>query len=103
MRLVLDTNVLVSAYGFGGKPGVLFRRILEGDASLLTSRALLAGLDDKLYEVLGFDDEHVEAVIRQLARVGEVVECERRLRVIPDDADNRVLECDIRPSGGDRL
>lgn len=92
-RLVLDTDVLVSAYGFGGKPADLVRAIIAGEFELVTSPALLAELADKLYTVLGFDDEHVRAVITQLARIAEVVRPEVTLHLIADEPDNRVLEC----------
>lgn len=98
MRLVADTNVLISAYGFGGKPAELVRHAIEGECALLTSKPLLLELADKLYDVLGFDDEHVEAVVRQLARIGEVVEPAFTLDVVEDEPDNRVLECAVAGS-----
>lgn len=92
-RLVLDTNVLVSAYGFGGKPADLMRAIIEGEFELVTSPALLTELADTLYTVLGFDDEHVRAAIAQIARIAEVVRPDVTLHFVVDEPDNRVLEC----------
>lgn len=48
MRLVLDTNVLVSAFLWKGVPGRLIELAGEGEIQLYTSRALL----DELAEVL---------------------------------------------------
>ena len=48
-----------------------------------------------MYEVLGFDDEHVREVIQQVARIAEVVRPEVTLCVVTDEPDNRVLECAI--------
>lgn len=48
MRLVLDTNVLVSAFLWRGAPNQLIERASEGEVQLFTSRALL----DELSEVL---------------------------------------------------
>ena len=92
-RLVLDTNVLISAYGFGGKPADLMRAILDGDYELVTSPALLTELADKLYDVLGYDDEHVRDAIAQLARISVIARPEPTLHLLADEADNRVLEC----------
>ncbi len=92
-RLVLDTNVYISAYGFGGKPAALMRAIINGEFELIVSPAILAEVADKLYEVLGFDDDHVRDVIRQIIRTAEVVRPETRLHVVADEPDNRVLEC----------
>jgi len=40
-RLVIDTNVLVSAFLWQGKPGRLIERVGDQDLRLFTSRALL--------------------------------------------------------------
>ena len=45
MRIVADTNVLVSALIFpGGSPEAVYRLVLEGKIELITSRPLLAEL-----------------------------------------------------------
>lgn len=92
-RVVLDTNVYISAYGFGGKPTEVLRAAITGEYTLLTSPAILTELADKLYTVLGFDDEHVRAVIMQVSRIAEVLRPRARLTVVSDDPDNRILEC----------
>lgn len=94
-RLVLDTNVLISAYGFGGKPAELMRAIIVGEHVLITSPALLTEFADKLYSVLGYDDDHVRAAVQQLARLAEIVRPGATLRVIADEPDDRVLECAV--------
>lgn len=41
-RILLDTNVLISAYGFGGRPRALLDAGIDGKHQLVTSPALLA-------------------------------------------------------------
>lgn len=94
-RLVLDTNVYISAYGFGGKPASLMRAVIAGDFDLVTSPAILAEVAEKLYDVLGFDDAHVREAIGQLCRIAEIVRPEPSIHVISDEPDNRVLECAV--------
>ena len=48
MRLVLDTNVVVSALIWGGVPYKLIEAAAAGDIELVTSSALLAELRDVL-------------------------------------------------------
>jgi len=48
MRAVLDTNVVVSALIWGGKPFDLLQAAVNGDLQLLTSPVLLAELRDVL-------------------------------------------------------
>lgn len=92
-RIVLDTNVYISAYGFGGKSVEVLRAAIAGEYTLLTSPAILTEVADKLYGVLGFDDEHVRAVILQVSRIAEIVRPEAHLTVVADEPDNRTLEC----------
>ncbi len=94
-RLVLDTNVFISAYGFGGKPAQLMRAVIDGEHTLVTSPSILTETADKLYEVLSFDDEHVREVIMQIARIAHMVRPGHRLELIADDQDNRILECAV--------
>jgi hypothetical protein len=49
MRLVLDTNVLVSAFLWEGIPGRLIELAGEQEIDLYTSRALLAELSEVLH------------------------------------------------------
>jgi putative PIN family toxin of toxin-antitoxin system len=99
-RVVLDTNVYISAYGFGGKPAAVLRAAILGEFELVTSPQILTEVADKLAAVLGFDREHVEEVVRQIARVAVVVRPRARLSIVADDADNRILEAALE-SGAD--
>ena len=94
MRVVFDTNILVSALVFpGGQGDAALRRIIEGTDELAISRAIL----DELLEVLGRkfarDAEELAHVAVYLSEIATVVAPRRRLRVVRDDPDNRILEC----------
>lgn len=97
-RVVLDTNVFVSAYGFGGKPADVMRAAISGEFELVTSPAVLTEVAEKLESVLAFDREHTEEVVRQIARVATIVRPTAPLGVIADEADNRILEAAIEGS-----
>lgn len=91
-RAVLDTNVFISAYGFGGKPADVLRQAILGEFELVCSPAILAEVANRLESVLGCDREHAEEVVRQIARVGTVVRPTVRIALLSDDPDNRILE-----------
>jgi len=101
-RVVLDTNVYISAYGFGGKPAAVLRAAILGEFELVTSPEILAEVADKLAVVLDFDREHVEEVVRQIARIGVVVRPQARVSILQDDADNRILEAALE-SGAEAI
>ncbi|HEY5506044.1 MAG TPA: putative toxin-antitoxin system toxin component, PIN family [Coriobacteriia bacterium] len=94
-RVVFDTNVIISAYVFGGAPARLMRAAITGDIELVASPTLLAELARVLADKFAFDGEHVDATVRQISRVADVVRPEHRLTVVAHEADNRVLECAV--------
>lgn len=94
-RVVLDTNVYISAYGFGGKPAQVIRAAILGEFELVTSPAILTEVAEKLESVLGFDRAHTTEVVQQIARVATVVRPVSRLAAVTDDADNRILEAAV--------
>lgn len=94
MRVVLDTNLLISALVFpGGTPEALHRLALEGRLELVTSAPLLAELGRVLTEKFGWSPARAREAVAQAARVGTVVEPSKRVRVVKaDPTDDRVLE-----------
>ena len=94
MKVVADTNVLVSALIFpGGSPEAFYRLALEGRIDLVTSRPLLAELGRVLMEKFGWEAERAEEAIGQVVRLAEIVAPQEALSEIEaDPADNRVLE-----------
>lgn len=94
MRVVLDTNVLVSAFAFpGGAPESMYRLALEGRIELVTCVPLLVELGRVLAEKLGREPRAAEEAVAQVAGIGVVVEATEEVDVIAaDPADNRVLE-----------
>jgi len=94
VRVVLDTNVLISAFLFpGGAPEAVYRLALEGRIELVTSLPLLAELGRVLSAKFGWEDGMVEEAVAQVARIALVVEPSQPVSVVKaDPADDRVLE-----------
>jgi uncharacterized protein len=93
MRIVADTNTLVSGFGWGGPPGQIVDAVLSGEVTLVTSPALLAELARVLaYPKLAaiFDDP--AAVTAAVAAAADTAEPAERVSVLADEPDNRVLE-----------
>jgi putative PIN family toxin of toxin-antitoxin system len=94
VKVVLDTNVLVSALIFpGGPPETVYRSVIEGRVELVTSRPLLLEFGRVLATKFGWESERARQATRQLARLGRVVKPSESVREIAaDPADDRVLE-----------
>ena len=94
MRVVFDTNVLVAALVFpGGQGDAALRRVVEGRDQLVLSRAILGELLEVLGRKFARDAEELAHVAVFVSDLATVVAPRRRLRVVKDDPDNRILEC----------
>jgi putative PIN family toxin of toxin-antitoxin system len=95
-RVVFDTNILVSALVFpGGRGDAALRRIIEQTDQFVLSRPIVNELLAMLARKFAREAEelaHVAVVVTELA---VVVAPKRRLRVVKDDPDNRILECAV--------
>lgn len=96
MRAVIDTNVLISAIFWPGKPKQLLNQVRRGKITFITSEILLAELkevltrEDKPFKLSKEEADRVLMSIRQLAEIVAPHSVVTRCR---DEADNRVLEC----------
>lgn len=94
-RLVLDTNVLVSALGWEGPERRLYRACLSGALHLCSSMPLLDELIRVMsYPKLGFSVQDQQAMIQDILRIGYFPSDLPAVQVIREDpADDRVLAC----------
>lgn len=91
MRVLLDTNVLVSAILFGGVPRQLFDAALIGALDLATSQPLLAELETVLTRKFQFRSSMTASIRAELEALSEVVEPAQIRRVARTVADDLVL------------
>lgn len=101
MRVVFDTNVLVAALVFpGGRGEKALQRILEERDELFLSRAILDELLGVLARKFARDAEALSRVAVFLGEVSTLVKPARRVKVLRDDPDNRILECAAAAGAG---
>lgn len=94
MRVVFDTNILVSALMFpGGRGEAALQRIVEEQDELILAKPILDELLGILARKFSRDAEELARVAVFLSSVATFVTPRRKLRVVKDDPDNRVLEC----------
>ena len=91
MRVVLDTNVLVSALHFGGRPRRLLDDVLRGDHTLVIGAAILGELEAVLVETCGWASDRAAAVRAELEAIAEVVTPVDVPRVCRDPDDDQIL------------
>ena len=96
MRVVFDSNILISALLFpGGRADAAVENILDGIDNLVISRPIIREVLSVLASKFSRDKEEISRVAVVLGEMGEIVEPSRRLSVFPDEPDNRILECAV--------
>lgn len=95
MRVVFDTNVLISALVIGGRAADAVERVIAGRDQLICSRPLLDELLSVLADKFSGDGEQLSRVALFLAEIAELVAPSEEISLLADGPDNRVLECAV--------
>jgi uncharacterized protein len=96
VKVVFDTNILVSALVFpGGRGEAALRRIIEEQDQLVISKPILDELLGILARKFSRDAEELAHVAVFLSGLAISVRPRRKLQVVKDEPDNRILECAV--------
>ena len=98
MRVVIDTNVLISAIFWTGKPKQVLNKVRRGEITFLTSEFIL----EEIRDVLTREDtpfklsaEEAERIVTEMRNLAVVVKIGSHVSVCKDENDNKVLDCAI--------
>ena len=96
MRVVFDTNVIISALLFGGKPKEAVDLCLAGQIEVCVSPPLIEELVGVLENKFQAPREWVLESVSVLRANSKLVDPQEAIQAIKDDSmDNRVLECAV--------
>ena len=94
MRVVLDTNVIVSGLNFPGNERIILELALRGRFELCLSPFILDEVAGVLTSKFAWDEDRVTEALRTLGNAATVVDPPQLPEVIDGGhADNRILEC----------
>ena len=94
MRVVFDTNIYVSAFALHGEQAEkAIDAILESRVSLIISKPIIDELLRVLAEKFAQDAEALSRTALFINSIAETVNPRRKLKVLADVPDNRILEC----------
>jgi uncharacterized protein len=94
IRVVADTNIYISALMFAGLPGFFLDLALSRAFILVSSRAILDELDEKLRDKFAVSRDDARFIRAKLEKTAEMVEPDFALQVVTEDPDdNQILEC----------
>jgi putative PIN family toxin of toxin-antitoxin system len=95
VRVVFDTNVLISALVYGGLPRELLTRVFRGELTLVTSTVLMNELEEVLLGRFAHDPSLARTVRAEIELLAEVVAVPDLERVARDADDDAVLAAAI--------
>lgn len=103
MRVVIDTNVLISAIFWTGRPKQLLNKVRHREITFITSKALL----DELKQVLVRQDkpfrlseEEADRIVSAARDLADIIQISSRVEICKHQNDNRVLECALDGKAG---
>jgi uncharacterized protein len=98
IRVVLDTNVLISALFFGGNPRAVLEKAIMGQLSMFLSRGILNEFEGVLCgKKFRYPSEIARSSVGELEAISELVAPTCKLAVVKaDPCDNLILECAVK-------
>ncbi len=95
LKIVLDTNVLVSAAIIQGKQFELLKLAKLGEIKIILSPQIIEEFKEVISrERFGFSKEKINEEVRQILEIAEIIIPKQKLDIVKDDLDdNIILEC----------
>lgn len=96
-KIVIDTNIIISALGWGGLPDELIQMVARGELELYISLEIMDEITRVMdYPKFNFSSKKKQTLWAILEDKAIVVETTRKIHVISDDPpDNMFLSCAV--------
>lgn len=91
-RILLDTNIIISALVFGGKPREILNRVQRFELEAIISPQLLSELSEVLVKKFRFSKEKTQLTENLVKKCFKQVYPSQQFNILKDKDDNRVLE-----------
>jgi len=93
IRVLPDTNILISSVFWRGNPYEVVRRGILGEYQLVISAEILDEVVDKLRNRFKFPEESIQELIDILMTYCHIVDVTSKFDVVRDKKDNKIIEC----------
>jgi uncharacterized protein len=93
LRVVLDTNVLISALNITGKPARVVELAIAGVIQNVTSAHILGKLREILARKFAWETKMADRAANLVRSFSTLVEPKQQLNAVAHEPDNRILEC----------
>ena len=93
IRVLPDTNILISSVFWRGNPYEVVKRGILGEYQLVISAEILDEVANKLRNKFQFPEESIQELIDILMTYCHIVEVTSKFDVVRDKKDNKIIEC----------
>ncbi len=96
MRVVLDTNVYISAILFGGKCEEILKLANQELFEIVISKKIIDEIKSVLKEKFYWPDKQIAEAIKYIKEIASIVNTEISLSLVKEDpSDNKIIECAV--------
>lgn len=100
-KIVIDTNIYISAIFWGGKPRVIVDLGRNGEVLIFTSWEIEDEIEEKLKTKFGLSDEESAQILLDFSTFTMPVKISKRITVVDDDPDDdKFIECAVVSRAG---
>lgn len=94
MKIVIDTNVLISGVFFGGFPRKILTSIVNQKIIACATTEIISEYEEIVQEMIDRKQGHInKSILSPLIRVMEIINPISHIEVCRDPDDNKFLEC----------
>jgi len=94
LKVVVDTNVYISAIFWGGKPRQVIDLARDNRIEIFTSKDIESEILDKLLTKFGLNQNEASSVMTDFSTFTKPIRIRNRINVVKDDPDDdKFIEC----------
>ncbi len=91
-RVILDTNILISALGWKGNPRKIFNKVVKGELDLILSFKQLDEVKRVMdYPKFKFTDKQKERFLLILDNISILIKTNSKVNIIKEDPDDNII------------
>lgn len=95
LKVVLDTNILISAIAFGGRSEEVLNLVLDEKIIAVSSPVLLAEFQEVYKKKFPLKSADFELTLESIEEIFKIIRPKKSLKIVRDEDDNRVLEAAV--------
>lgn len=93
LRVVIDTNIIISALNFGGKPRNVLELARKKKIQNIISSYIVNEVENVLTKKFNWQKDLTQETLKDIEKFSVFVKPLQIISVISYDPDNRILEC----------